>query len=71
MLTSASLQVFRQTHAIDWVAGRLPLDEPPCGFDGSKCHIPPGSGWPMDITTLKMVSKNPFNRYGRLTSEDI
>ncbi|UYV71690.1 hypothetical protein LAZ67_9000053 [Cordylochernes scorpioides] len=38
---SLALPVFRQTHAIDWVAGRLPLDEPPCGFDGSKCHIPP------------------------------
>ncbi|CAL8074971.1 unnamed protein product [Calicophoron daubneyi] len=27
-----------QGRQINWISGRSPLDEPPCGFDGSKCR---------------------------------
>ncbi|XP_023239847.1 receptor-type guanylate cyclase Gyc76C-like [Centruroides sculpturatus] len=27
----------RERRKIDWIGGEAPLDEPPCGFDGSQC----------------------------------
>uniref|UniRef100_T1KEQ4 Guanylate cyclase n=2 Tax=Tetranychus urticae TaxID=32264 RepID=T1KEQ4_TETUR len=32
--------IFRLDKAIAWVSGKPPVDEPPCGFDGSKCLGP-------------------------------
>ncbi|XP_053208888.1 receptor-type guanylate cyclase Gyc76C-like isoform X2 [Panonychus citri] len=32
--------VFRLHEKVAWVSGKPPVDEPPCGFDGSKCFGP-------------------------------
>lgn len=31
---------FKLTGTIDWLGKRPPLDEPPCGYDGSYCRVP-------------------------------
>lgn len=33
--------VFKLDNLIEWISGNPPLDEPPCGFDGSVCRAPP------------------------------
>ena len=33
--------LFKLDGVIDWVGGKPPLEEPPCGFDGSGCQAPP------------------------------
>ena len=31
------MQEFRESRPIQWVGGKPPLAEPPCGFKGEKC----------------------------------
>jgi len=39
-----SMQEFHYKREIEWIRGAPPSSEPPCGFDGSKCQYPLGTG---------------------------